>query len=196
MSSIHDNIDNAFLQHRILFWYDEGEKLKNDFESYHKDDVEKIVVRNNQFFVKHRLLSEQSQRFLLYFDMAEPDYEENWLLDMQLAHQVLSSDIESMYLQDLGLEYHFKPLIKEYFAFFENKNRRYKLKEQLATDDNDRDIVYKMWGVVFDVDYINLETFIQAYAQAFYDESSRIESDLLRYNLQSLFWKEVGAKFN
>ena len=196
MSSIHDNIDNAFLQHRILFWYDEGEKLKNEFESYHKDDVEKIVVRNNQFFVKHRLLSEQSQRFLLYFDMAEPDYEENWLLDMQLAHQVLSSDIESMYLQDLGLEYHFKPLIKEYFAFFENKNRRYKLKEQLATDDNDRDIVYKMWGVVFDVDYINLETFIQAYAQAFYDESSRIETDLLRYNLHSLFWKEVGAKFN
>lgn len=196
MSSIHGNINNAFRQHRVLFWYDEGAKLKDEFESYDKEDVEKIEVQNNQFFIKHRLITEQDQRFLLYFDGAEPEYEENWLLDIQLAHRVFSSDVESMYLQDMDLEYHFKPLIKKYLPFFESKERRNKLRELLAKGDNEKDVVYKMLGVVFAVDYINLETFIQAYAQAFYDENNRIEVALERYNLTDLFWEEVGAKFN
>src|SRR5690554_2675370 len=112
MSSIHGNINNAFRQHRVLFWYDEGAKLKEEFEQLNLDGVEKIEVQNDEFFIKHRLISEPDQRFLLYFDGAEPEYEENWLLDIQLAHGVFSSDVESMYIQDLGLEYHFRPLIK------------------------------------------------------------------------------------
>lgn len=196
MSSIHGNINNAFRQHRVLFWYDEGAKLKEEFEQLNLDGVEKIEVQNDEFFIKHRLISEPDQRFLLYFDGAEPEYEENWLLDIQLAHRVFSSDVESMYLQDMDLEYYFKPLIKKYLPFFESKERRNKLRELLAKGDNEKDVVYKMLGVVFAVDYINLETFIQAYAQAFYDENNRIEVALERYNLTDLFWEEVGAKFN
>lgn len=196
MSSIHGNINNAFRQHRVLFWYDEGAKLKEEFEQLNLDGVEKIEVQNDEFFIKHRLISEPDQRFLLYFDGAEPEYEENWLLDIQLAHGVFSSDVESMYIQDLGLEYHFRPLIKRHLAFFESKERRNKLRELLAEGDNEKDVVYKMLGVVFAVDYINFETFIQAYAQAFYDENNRIETALERYNLTDLFWEEVDAKFN
>ena len=195
MNSIHNNINNAFLQHRILFWYDEGAKLKDEFESYNRDDVEKIAVENNQFYVKHRLISEPNQRFLLYFEVAEPAYEENWLLDMQLAHQVFSSDIASMYLQDLELEYHFKSLINNYLPFFESKERRGKLKDMLADGDTKKDFEYKMLAVVFDVNYINLETFIQAYAQAFCDENQRIENALIRYQLDKVFWEEISTKY-
>ena len=100
-----------------------------------------------------------------------------------------------MYLQEIGLEYHFKPLVKRHVAFFENKERRNRLSELLAEDDTEKDIVYKMLGVTFGVDYINLETFIQAYAQAFVDDNNRIETALERYNLSTFFWGEVSAKF-
>ncbi|MFA5713534.1 MAG: BREX-1 system phosphatase PglZ type A [Bacteroidales bacterium] len=196
MSSIEDNINSAFRNHRILFWYDKGAKFKEEFEQFDLEGVEKIEVQNNQFFVKYRLINEHNQRFLLYFDVAEPPYEENWLLDMQLAHRVFNSDVESIFLQDLGLEYHFRPIIKEHLAFFENKVRRAKLRGLLADGDSDKDILYKMLGVVFDVSFINLESFLQAYAQTFYDDSSRIESDLERYNLNNFFWEEVAQKFN
>ena len=195
MNAISRNLEHAFNQNRVVFWYDEHARLKNEFEQIELDGIEKIEVKNNQFYVKYRIVTEKYQQFLLYFDTAEPDYEDNWLLDLQLAYQVFSSDLESMYLQEIGLEYHFKPLVKRHVAFFENKERRNKLSELLAEDDTEKDIVYKMLGVTFDVDYINLETFIQAYAQAFVDDNNRIETVLERYNLSTFFWDEVSAKF-
>lgn len=188
-------MEKLFKKHRVVFWYDKGAKMIEEFEGLVLDGVEKIKVENNQFYIKHRILTEKGSKFLLYFDSAEPEYEENWLLDIQLANFVYKSDIESKYMEDVGLEYHFRKLVENHTVFFENKERRAKLKDLLGEGDAEKDVIYKMLGVCFDVDYINLESFIQSYAQAFNNGNNRIELALDRYNLKEIFWKEIEEKF-
>ena len=50
------------------------------------DDVILIwTAEYNDFTIKNRLLTEETEReFLVYYEKDEPEYEDNWLLDIQL----------------------------------------------------------------------------------------------------------------
>lgn len=194
--SIYNALHTLFEDNRVVFWYDDHAKLKEQFEDLQFEDIEKVEVQNNQFHLKYRILKEEKQKFLLYFPLGEPAFKDNWLLDLQLGHRIFNSDQESMFLQDVGLGYHFKELVRQHIVFFENKERRAKLRELIAEDDKDRDIQYKMMAVMFGVEYATLEAFIQVYANAFNDGNDRIEKAIERYNLQGVFWKDVSRKFN
>jgi uncharacterized protein (TIGR02687 family) len=194
--SIYKALQTLFEDNRVVFWYDDQAKLKEQFEDLQFSDIEKVELQNNQFHLKYRILKEEKQKFLLYFPMGEPAFKDNWLLDLQLAHRIFNSDQESMFLQDVGLGYHFKELVRQHIVFFENKERRAKLRELIAEDDKDRDIQYKMMAVMFGVEYATLEAFIQVYANAFNDGNERIEKALERYNLREIFWRDVARKFN
>jgi uncharacterized protein (TIGR02687 family) len=196
-----ESIDRAlkllFADNKVVFWYDDNAKLQEQFNDVHMDGVQKISVKNNEFAVKNQIISSnENDKFLIYFPQGEPALKDNWLLDLQLAHRVFNSDQESMFLQDVGLGYHFKELVKQHVVFFENKDRRLKLKELLSEDDVDRDIQYKMMAVMFGVEYPTLEAFIQTYANDFNDGNDKYEKNLERYNLKEIFWKDVSRKFN
>ena len=194
--SIYNALSTLFQDNRVVFWYDDAAKLKEQFDELELAEVEKVEVQNNQFELKYRIMKEEKQQFLLYFPNGEPKFKDNWLLDLQLAHRIFNSDQESMFLQDVGLGYHFKELVRQHVVFFENKERRAKLRDLLADDDHDRDIQYKMMAVMFGVEYATLEAFIQVYANAFNDGNDRIEKALERYNLNELFWRDIARKFN
>ncbi len=194
--SIYNALSTLFQDNRVVFWYDDAAKLKEQFDELELAEVEKVEVKNNQFELKYRILKEEKQQFLLYFPNGEPKFKDNWLLDLQFAHRIFNSDQESMFLQDVGLGYHFKELVRQHVVFFENKERRAKLRDLLAEDDHDRDIQYKMMAVMFGVEYATLEAFIQVYANAFNDGNDRIEKALERYNLNELFWRDIARKFN
>jgi len=194
--SIHKALSVLFQDNRVVFWFDDHSKLKEQFDELQFADVEKVVVQNNQFELKYRILREEKTKFLLYFPDGEPALKDNWLLDLQMAHRIFNSDQESLYLQEVGLGYHFKELVRQHIFFFENKDRKNKLRDLITEDDTDRDIQYKMMAVMFGVDYATLEAFIQVYANAFNDGNDRIEKALERYNLKDLFWKDVSRRFN
>lgn len=62
-------LSRLFERHRIVFWYDAKQELRNSFEALNMQGVEKIELLNNEFGVKHRVLREQpEQKFLLYRD--------------------------------------------------------------------------------------------------------------------------------
>jgi uncharacterized protein (TIGR02687 family) len=194
--SINKALSSLFQDNRVVFWYDDESKLLEQFDELDFSDVEKVVVDNNQFELKCQILKRDTQKFLLYFPNGEPTFNDNWLLDLQLAHRIFNSDQESMFLQEIGLGYHFKELIKQHSAFFENKERRAKLRDLINEEDKDREIQYKMMAVMFGVEYPTLEAYIQVYANAFNDGNDRIEKALERYNLKDLFWKDINRKFN
>lgn len=61
------SIERLFEKHRIVFWYDDKHELRAEFNALALPGVEKIVLDNNQFGVKHRILRQETQRkFLLY----------------------------------------------------------------------------------------------------------------------------------
>lgn len=197
MNKIKEALNKRFSDHRIIFWYDEKGELREQFEELKMPNIEKMEVQGNEFEVKHRVNKVSPKtKFLLYLTGEKPANEENWLLDMELAHHVFHTDQEAMFLQELGLEYHFKELVTKHIEFFKSKERRNKLRELLGEGDEEQEILYKMLAVLFATENVNLATYIHAHASAFSDGNEKIEKELLRYNLKDYYWNEINRKYN
>lgn len=197
MNKIAEALIKLFNKHRIIFWYDEKDELNEQFNEVLLDDVTKIHVQGNEFAVKH-IINKQNptSKFLLYFTGEKPTNEDNWLLDMELAHQVFHTDQEAMWLQEMGLGYHLKELVTEHMEFFRAKERRLKLKDFLGDGDDFQEIRYKMLAVTFGTENISLVTYIHAHASSFSDGNEKFDKDLDRYNLTKYYWSEIKRKYN
>ncbi|SNR33945.1 BREX-1 system phosphatase PglZ type A [Lutibacter flavus] len=197
MNNIKEALLKRFESHRIIFWYDEKKELIEQYEELSIDGVDKIYVQGNEFEVKYRISKqERNNKFLLYFTGKKPLNEENWLLDLVLAHHVFHTDQEAMFMQEIGMGYHFKELVAEHIEFFKSKGRRTKLKELLGEGDQHEDIRGKMLAVLFNTDYVNLSTFIQAHSSEFIDGNDKFDKNLDRYNLSNYYWGRIKHQFN
>lgn len=197
MNKIAEALIKRFETHRIIFWYDEKEEFVDQYQELNLSKVEKIYVEGNEFEVKHRVSKQAPEgKFLLYFTGEIPANEDNWLLDIELAHHVFRTDQEAMFLQEMGLGYHFKDLVTEHLEFFKAKERRAKLKEFLGDGDEHKEIRGKMLAVVFGTENISLVTYIHAHGSSFSDGNEKYEKDLQRYNLADYYWSEIKRKYN
>ena len=197
MNKIEEALNKLFEKHRVIFWYDEKEELVEQYQELNFPEVKKIHVQGNEFEIKH-LINKQAPegKFLLYFTGAKPANEDNWLLDMELAHQIFNTDQEAMFLQEMGLGYHLKELVTEHLEFFKAKDRRVKLKEFLGDGDEHQEIKYKMLAVVFGTENISLVTYIHAHGAAFSEGNEKYDVALQRYNLTDYYWGEIKRKYN
>lgn len=197
MSKIKEALLKRFEQHRIIFWYDEAEEFTEEYDALNIDDVEKIYVQGNEFEVKYRIVKQApTQKFLLYFTKKQPLNNDNWLLDLELAHYVFRTEKEAMYMQEMGMEYHLKALVVEHLDFFGSKERRTRLKELLGKGDEADAIRSKMLAVLFDTDYVNLGTFIQAHSAEFIKGNDEVDKNLEKYNLSTYYWGKIKRQFN
>ncbi len=197
MNKIEEVLINRFQNHRVIFWYDEKQELTEQFQEIALDGVEKIQMEGNEFEVKFIVnKAKPDTKFLLYFKGPKPSHDENWLLDMELAHFVFHTDQEAMFLQEIGLGYHFKELVSEHIEFFRSKERRQKLKELLGEGDEHEDIRGKLLAVTFNTEYVNLITFIHAHGTAFMEGNNRLDKELDRYNLKKYYWGKIKNQFN
>ncbi|MDE0154873.1 MAG: BREX-1 system phosphatase PglZ type A, partial [Gammaproteobacteria bacterium] len=149
MGSTNDNITQAltrlFERHRIIFWHDAKQELREEFEALSLDGVEKLELDNNEFGIKYRILREQpTQKFLLYRSGSQPLDLENWLLDVQLAHGEFRSDQGAIWLAELELGSEFTEIMREHAEFFRAGKRRSALKKLLNPDDNAGQVRFKM----------------------------------------------------
>jgi uncharacterized protein (TIGR02687 family) len=196
MSRIEEGLQQLFESHRVIFWYDEKGEVREDFAQLQLEGVEKIQVEKNPFEIKYKVNKQHpEQKFLLYFNYSRPPYEENWLLDMELAYHVFQTDQEAMFLQELELGFHLKELVGQHILFFKAKERRLKLKELTTKEDSHREVRYKMLSLVFGVDSLSLSTFVLAHISAYADGNERIDRDLEKYELADFYWQEIARVF-
>ena len=145
---IEKALSRLFDKHRVVFWYDEKQELRKAFEALELPGVEKVEIANNEFGLKYRILREQpKQAFLLYKEDAAPAYEQNWLLDVQLAQGEFRTDQTAIWLNELELPNEFNVIVDEHSAFFENAKRRAGLKHLLAAEDTQSVVRVKMLAV-------------------------------------------------
>lgn len=197
MSNIADALKKRFVEHRIIFWYDEKNELGEEFAGLDIPSVEKLHVQGNTFEVKYITQKVRPEaKFLLYFNGPKPANEDNWLLDMELAHYVFHTDQEAMYLQELGLGLHLKELVTSHLEFFRSKERRQKLQDLLGEGDEHAAIRYKMLGVVFRTADLNLDTFVHAHGTAYAEGRDAQDTELDRYGLAAFYWGEIGRHYN
>lgn len=196
MSKIQQSLEKLFEKHRIILWYDVEEAFTDDFEALDFKHVTKIRVEGNQFATKVRILhQEKEQSFLLYLPIAQPEDEDNWLLDVELANHVYYTDREALYLQEMGLGYHYRDWIQEHIAFFANSKRLNAFKELAKEADGDQLLTLKLLQVVFEAESTSLHHFLRKYASTFIQDSQdKLERDLKRFNLWNPFWELVSKE--
>jgi hypothetical protein len=116
---IYEALDRHFSKHRIVFWYDPLARMRDVYEGYIRESIERVELANNEFQVKHRLIRDGlSRKFLVYSPKERPPEAEDWLLDLALEHFVFSTDEAAMYLQNLGLSDSLRRLVAERIGFF------------------------------------------------------------------------------
>ncbi len=133
VNQITKALEKLFQKHRVVFWYDDKQELRRDFDAVEIDGVEKVVIDNDEFGLKYRMLREEpNQNFLVFRNGPEPELVENhWLIDVQLANCVFSTDQATIWLTELGLPYDLKPVVQKHPVFFNAARRRELLKKRI-----------------------------------------------------------------
>ena len=153
MTEITQALTRLFTRHRIVFWYDEKNEMRGEFDALDMPGVEQIVLADNQFAVKHRILRQEPARnFLLYHPGPRPDRLNNWLLDVELAHATFTADPIALWLTELGLGLEFVEAMRPHAAFFDAKVRLAALKKLLTPDDTAQGLHLKMLAVCVNAD--------------------------------------------
>ncbi|NLN95591.1 MAG: BREX-1 system phosphatase PglZ type A [Bacteroidales bacterium] len=196
MSALNDNLNNAFRQNRVVFWYDEHVESREQFDEVELQDVEKIVAQGNVFALKYRILKQEpTQKFLLYFPHKRPDNELNWLLDIELSNFVFDTEQSALFLQEMELDYIYKDLVKQHLTFFAARDRRQRFMELFNPNDEPQVLKYKILSVVFGTDNYDLETLVIAYANSYFSNLEKLNRDLERYDLREFIWQEISNKY-
>ena len=198
MRPIHDSLRQTFQRNRLVFWYDASREWQETFDAFEADGITKLVIDNNEFGTKVRILgSDPSARLLIYSPAVRPPDSENWLLDLLLQGHEFKGDRASLAVQELGLPYEFRPLAEQHVEFFKEVKRVQALKELVSKDDSVPDLRLKMMAVItgtdVDIDAILLEFLKRSADGGIFD---LLEEAFGRFALLEPFWREVGRMFN
>lgn len=148
MIDIQKRLETLFERERIIFWYDDNEALRSEFEEVQIVGVEKRVIDNNEFTLKREVLRvEPNGKFLIYSPNIAPNPDENWLLDLNIANHLFSADKTSLILQTLGLDVNFKSFIGKFEKFLNAKTRVEALANKITQRETNESLALKIIAV-------------------------------------------------
>jgi uncharacterized protein (TIGR02687 family) len=194
-NQIAQALTKLFDKHRIVFWYDGKQELRQEFEALALDKIEKIELNNNEFGVKYRILRQNpNQKFLLYQEGPQPDDLNNWLLDTQLAQGEFRTDQVAMWLAELELGLEFADVVQGHIAFFQAESRKDALKRQLNSDDTPGDIKLKMLAVCAGAE-ARLDVIMEALLAEASDGREEKMNLISRCELDGFLWELVSRHY-
>jgi uncharacterized protein (TIGR02687 family) len=197
---------------RIVFWHD-PEKEFLDFMSQlfltFNNTMVNIIRLDQIGGLEAKIRLERGDpegRFLLYSPTEEPDYEDDWLLDIRLYSRSFRADRASIILDELGLEsQHLREHLAARRTFFDNRERLQKLKSLVASNDTAADLDRKMVAVVVKADQPEFFNIIRTLFHAFTEVEHVDEIDLgnpppcwdqiEKFDLAQPFWQFVKNAF-
>jgi len=115
---------------KIVFWYDRDTTAGDEDLEYIKanlleNGIKTFILKNN-FFETKKLLEHDDTKtdYLIYSPEAERDYEQNWLLDIQLYSERFENSRISDVKSEIGVDgYTFDNLLEKHQKFFASKKR-------------------------------------------------------------------------
>lgn len=192
---IEQALQKLFNKHRIVFWYDAKQELREDYQAVALPEVEKVEITNNEFWLKHYVLRQKpQQKFLLYKESAEPRYIDNWLLDIQLANAEFRTEQASIWLADLELGIEFSSLIENHSEFFNAEKRREALKSLHQKDDNYSRLQLVMLAVCTDSEP-RLDAILEKLLTDLAEEKDARWRLIERCRLSEFFWQQIQRGF-
>ncbi|CDH43574.1 BREX-1 system phosphatase PglZ type A [Candidatus Contendibacter odensensis] len=189
---------------RIVFWNDPDKEFQNTLPFIILEGV--TVLRLDEvgaLETKIRLeRGEPDGKFLLYSPTEEPDYEDDWLLDIRFYSHRFRADRASILLHELRLvNPHLRTHLAERRKFFDAKDRLQKIKPLVAPEDTASDLDRKMIAVVIKADLPELFNLIRSIFDAWtegeidLDTPPAVWSQMEKFDLDVPFWAMVKATF-
>ncbi|WP_319414792.1 BREX-1 system phosphatase PglZ type A [Marispirochaeta aestuarii] len=205
-TKLQQALDIHFKKHRLIFWFDEGAKMRDVFEAYQvPEEGLKLEVRNNEFKLRHLVLKEKPEkRVLLYSPGPKPPDRNNWLLDLQLAGFVFASDQAALVLQELELAVDFLPLVQEHIDFFANRRERLEPLRSLInpTGESFDSLKTAMLSVLCGRSRDDRERrrefpemLVRLFLDSFVHESGAIMEEVEKFKLDSFLYEAAGRDY-
>ena len=208
LNQIHTALERLFNEEgqRIVFWNDPDQEFFMTVPLLELDGVTTLRLDEvGALEAKIRLEREEPNgKFLLYAPSEEPDYEDDWLLDIRLYSRSFRADKASILLQELGLvNLHLRTHVSDRRKFFDAKDRLQKIKNLVAPDDAAADLDRKMIAVVAKADQPELFNLVRTIFHAWIEAGSELDLDnppavfgqIEKFDLDVPFWQMVKATF-
>jgi len=190
MIDIQKRLQTLFEKERLIFWYDDNEALKSEFEEVNIEGVEKRTIDNNEFTIKREILKlKPDTKFLIYSPIPAPTAEDNWLLDLNIANHMFSADKISLMLQTLGMDVSYKPFMSRFDKFLNAKSRIEALSKKIGTNETNNSLALKMIAVS-----INSEDNIDNVLLKLFEDKNLFE-EIEKFELSEELFKAVKSKY-
>lgn len=195
-NQIEQTLIKRFEKHRIVFWYDHQKKLRVQFDELELPGITKVLLGNNAFAVKYRILREEpEQYFLIYHEGPPPDDLENWLLDVQLAQGEFRTDQVGIWLAEMELDLAFADLVQQHLSFFGRKENRLSFKARLKPDDTALNMRLKILAICCRVED-RFEDILDKLLLECADEKDTLWQQVIDSDLEPFFWQQMQRVFN
>src|SRR3954471_17484104 len=207
LNQINDALDRIFHQEdaRIVFWNDPEREFLNVLPFLLLDGVTTLRLdQEASLGVKiHLERDDPTGKYLLYSPTEEPDYENDWLLDVRLYSRSFRADRASILLDQLGLLDHcLRGHLADRRKFFDSKERLQKLKPLVAAADVAADLDRKMIAVAVRADQPEFFNIVRTFFHA-HTEGDEIDLDVPppaweqveKFDLAGPFWAMARASF-
>jgi len=146
---INESLKAHFKAHRLVFWYDPEGSERELFDGFAEPEIQKIELANDELAVRYRITRiEPKTRFLIYSPRTRPTSEDNWLLDLELANFVFSTDKAAMIIQQLGISSSLRKAVEERLIFFRGQAERVEPLADLALPEwTEFELLYAMLSI-------------------------------------------------
>ncbi len=191
---------------RIVFWNDPEREFQNALPFILLDQV--TVLRLDEIgALEAKIRIEQDDptgRYLLYAPTEEPDYEQDWLLDIRLYSRSFRADRASIILDELGLvQQQLRQYLHDRRKFFDNKDRLQRLKSLVDANDLDSDLDLKMIAVLVKADQPEFFSILRSLFHAFTENEGDIDLEtsppmwesIEKFDVAVPFWSMVEHDF-
>lgn len=207
LNQIKEKIEKCFVEdnHRIVFWNDPNGEFATFLDELVSDNV--TILRLNEMSaleVKIMLeIYDKEGLYLLYDPREEPNFDEDWLLDLRLCSESFRADKSSIILSDLGLiQQQLRPYIEKRRKFFDSKDRFQKIKTFINKMDSEIDLDRHMLAVLTKSDQSDLYTILfNLFSECVSEDGVDLInptakwSQIEKFDLETAFWEMVKVKF-
>ncbi|MBX3319021.1 MAG: BREX-1 system phosphatase PglZ type A [Nitrospira sp.] len=205
---IHDALDRMYKEEgtRIVFWNDPDKEFQTILPALNLNGVN-ILQLNELGALEVKIRVERDDptgRYLLYSPGEEPDYENDWLLDIRLYSRPFRADRASILLNELGLKnLHLRQHLADRRKFFDNKERLQKLKGLVEPNDIASDLDRKMIATVVKAEQPEWFNIVRTLYHAYTDNGDEIDlqtepatwEQIEKFELDKSFWEMAKTTF-
>jgi uncharacterized protein (TIGR02687 family) len=191
--------------HRLVFWYDPDREFEGALNSLDLEGVTTLRLDEiGALELKIKLeLEDTSGQYLIYAPFAEPDKEDDWLLDIKLYNHVFYADRASVVLNELGLkQVSLRGYIAQRLIFCRSQDRLERLKKWVQPEDTDRDLDLKMLAVLTRADQPHAFNVLMRIYEGFCEDGActlqaapKVWDEIFKQDLTEAFWDLMQRTF-